>query len=95
MSKILNLVKEHFNNGDSFNARDFENKTGVDYKVASMNLRKLSNAEKLGRFLVRDYSYYYYYLRSLEECNKAIVNNNENIDKYNLNQKKLKLLKSI
>jgi len=97
MGKILNLVKEHFYNeetgfADSFDCRDFERVTGIDSKVAAMNLKKYANKEVLGSFSSGDglYSTIYYIYRTDDEINEAVDKVNYTIDKYDLKQPKLK-----
>ena len=76
MSKILKLVKEHFS-GDKykpFDYRDFSNATGIDGKVAAMNLKRLAINQRLGSFMSGQsiYASTMYFYRTKEEINKAV-----------------------
>lgn len=92
--KILSLVEKYFNDGTPFGYRDFERVTGIDGKVAAMNLKKLANRHRIGSYNVGggNYTTTMYCYRTVEEANKSIKNQNEMIDKYELKQKKLKLV---
>lgn len=91
MSKILTLVKEEFLT-DTFTVREFEKKTGVDFKVAAMNLAKLANSHKLGRFRGDDGTPFYFYV-TVEMCNKKRKEANALIEKYGLKQKLFLMVK--
>lgn len=95
MGKIMNLVREHFSDGvrpDSFSALDFEKATGVNSKVASMNLKRLASSERLGCYMggggqIKTAMYIY---RTPEQINRAVADQNLLVDKYDLKKKKLK-----
>lgn len=92
MGKILDLVKKHYGNGDSFDYRDFSFKTRLNDKVSAMILKKLANSKRIGSYTRGNGMYvtiiYFYW--DLETANKNVEKENKIIDKYNLKQKKLK-----
>ena len=90
MSKILKLVKKHFKD-DAFYARDFSSKTGIDIRTCNMVLKRLSNSLKLGIYANEDQPPLYYY-RTTQDINKERIEVNKMIDKYNLKQKKFKII---
>ena len=86
MSKILNIINESYEIGDSFTAWEFSNHSRIDYKVCCMVLRKLHNNFKIGAHR-SNLNEMYYYRFSEEDRIEAIEKYNETIIKYNLKQK--------
>ncbi len=89
MSKVLELVKEHFGYGNTFTPNDLSKFTDIPQKVLSMILKKYSNVEVMGFFPRLDS----FYLRTPEEILKKRLEVNAMIDKYNLKNKKYKVTK--
>lgn len=87
MSKILNIIKDNYNEDDIFDSYDLHKICGINQKVIAMCLKRLSNIEVLGCLSGKDY----YFIRSNEDIKKVRQKINEDIDKCNLKQKKYKL----
>lgn len=87
MSKVLELVKNHFGYGNGFTPNELSKFTDIPQKVLSMVLKKYANVEVL---------YYYptidtFYLRTPEEILEKRIEVNALIDKYQLKNKKFKI----
>lgn len=87
MSKVLELVKEHFGYGNGFTPNELSMFTDIPQKVLSMVLKKYANVEVLYYYSSRDI----FYLRTPEEILEKRIEVNELIDKYQLQNKKFKI----
>lgn len=87
MSKVLELVKEHFGYGNGFTPNDLSKHTNIEQKVLSMVLKRYSNSEVMGFYPSQDL----FYLRTPEEILEKRIEVNELIDKYQLQNKKFKI----
>jgi hypothetical protein len=84
---ILYLIEKYFPN-DQFTANELSIKTGINSKVCSMVLKRLANSYRIGYSAA--YNFYYYW--SVEQCNIKRNKANDIIEKYNLKQKKFKII---
>ena len=84
MSKVLELVKEHFGYGNGFTPNELSRFTNIPQKVLSMVLKKYANVEVLYYYTSRDI----FYLRTEEEILEKRLEVNAMIDKYELKNKK-------
>lgn len=86
MSKVLELVKNHFGYSNSFTPNELSKFTDIPQKVLSMVLKKYANVEVLYHNPTRDT----FYLRTPEEILEKRIEVNALIDKYQLKNKKFK-----
>lgn len=87
MSVILNTIKSNFGTEQDFTAWEIHRITKINFKVVQMNLKKMYNRE----VLYYNHNCGIYQLRSDKEILEQRKKVNNDIDKYNLKQKKYKL----
>lgn len=89
MSKILESINKFFPDGENFTPFDLSIKTGIDSKVCSMALKRLSNSLRIG--YLREHNTYWDW--GIEECNIRRKEWNDLVDKYGYGKKKELIIK--